>query len=192
MVMYDKECAMVIAMLQRKQSRANAQSTDDNGDATHAPSSCTTNSNDDTDSLSDTAHVDDNGEEEIPDLPVPQLDFDVGFQLNEFFESYGWYTFSVTKVLKDNMQELEYQDCYSNTVSSVETLELLSAMPGFGKSETVSHAVLKRWSLTRNDPISDDDSDDSSTSSKSDHIIASSADDSKESDNDDASDDSEG
>ena len=34
--MYDKECAMVISMLQGKQSRANAQSTDDNGDhATH-------------------------------------------------------------------------------------------------------------------------------------------------------------
>eukprot|EP00978_Attheya_sp_CCMP212_P041893 scaffold246347_cov47-Attheya_sp.AAC.2 len=45
-------------MLQQKESRANAQSTDDNGDATHAPSSCTTHPNDDVDSLSDTAHDD--------------------------------------------------------------------------------------------------------------------------------------
>eukprot|EP00978_Attheya_sp_CCMP212_P009743 scaffold23194_cov54-Attheya_sp.AAC.9 len=101
MAMYDKECAMVLSMLQRKESRANAQSADDdNDDATHAPSSYTTNPNDDADSLSDTAHddgdslsdtahADDNSEEEIPDLPVPQLDFDVGFQLNEFFESCG-------------------------------------------------------------------------------------------------------
>eukprot|EP00978_Attheya_sp_CCMP212_P025405 scaffold81631_cov38-Attheya_sp.AAC.1 len=97
---HDKECAMVISMLQRKESRANAQSIDDNGDATHAPSSFTTNPDDDGeslsettdddgdslsdtahddgdslvydgDSLSDTAYVEDNGEEEIPDDPVP-------------------------------------------------------------------------------------------------------------------------
>eukprot|EP00978_Attheya_sp_CCMP212_P003266 scaffold6745_cov38-Attheya_sp.AAC.3 len=57
MDMYDKECDVVISMLQQKQSRANAQSTDDNGDTTHAPSSCTTNPNDDADSLSDTAYM---------------------------------------------------------------------------------------------------------------------------------------
>ena len=61
--------------------RDNAQSTYDNGDATQAPSSCTTNPNNDADALKDTAHVDDNAEEEIPDLPVHQLDLNVGFQL---------------------------------------------------------------------------------------------------------------
>jgi hypothetical protein len=60
--------------------------------------------------------------------------------------------------------------------------------PPDGKSETVSHAVLKRCSLTRNNP---DDNDDSSTSSKSNCSIASS-DDSNESGNGGASDDSEG
>eukprot|EP00978_Attheya_sp_CCMP212_P035048 scaffold150431_cov65-Attheya_sp.AAC.2 len=61
--------------------------------------------------------------------------------------------------------------------------------PPDGKSETVSHTVLKSMvSLTRNDP---DDSDDSSTSRKSNRNIASS-DDSNESDNGGESDDSEG
>eukprot|EP00978_Attheya_sp_CCMP212_P026517 scaffold87387_cov63-Attheya_sp.AAC.1 len=70
---------------------------------------------------------------------------------------------------------------------------IVSWDPPDRKSEIVSHAhaVLKRWSLTKNDPISDDDSDDSSTSSKSNHIIASSGDDSYESDNGGASDNSE-
>ena len=53
---------MVICMLHRKQSRDNTQSNDNNGDATQAPSSCTTNPNDDADALNDTAYVDDNYE----------------------------------------------------------------------------------------------------------------------------------
>ena len=76
--------------------------------------------------------MDDNDEEEIPDLPVPLLDFDVGFQLDLLFELYGWYTFDVKKLLKNYMWELEYGDVYTATLI-VETLELLSAMPGLGE-----------------------------------------------------------
>ena len=83
--MYNKDCSMLILMLQRKQSRYNAQSTDDNSDVTQAPSYCTTNPNDDSDALNDNAHVDGNDEEEIPYISVPQLYFDVGFQLDKFF-----------------------------------------------------------------------------------------------------------
>ena len=64
-------------MLHRKQYRDNTQSNDNNGDATQAPSLCTTNPNDYADSLNDTAHVDDNAEEYTPDLPVPKLYFGV-------------------------------------------------------------------------------------------------------------------
>ena len=53
---------MEILMLQRKQSRYNAQSNDDNGDARQAPSFCTTNPNDNTEALNDTSHVDDTAE----------------------------------------------------------------------------------------------------------------------------------
>ena len=53
---------MEILILQRRQSRSNAQSNDDNGDGTQAPSSCTTNQNDNTEALNDTSHVDDTAE----------------------------------------------------------------------------------------------------------------------------------
>eukprot|EP00978_Attheya_sp_CCMP212_P013522 scaffold33978_cov63-Attheya_sp.AAC.1 len=116
------------------------------------------------------------------------------------------------------MREVEYEDGYTATLS-VEMLEVLSAMPGFGevgyrfvkmfrckegmrpfngtvttvlpkkkyivrwdppdgKSETLSHAVLKRLSLTMNNP--DNSDDDSSTSSKSSHSSIASSDDSSE------------
>ena len=90
-------------MIQRKQSRDDAQSTDDSGDDTHASISCTKNLNDDADELNDTAHVDDNDEEDISDHPVPQLYFDVGFQLEKFFELYVWHTFYVKKVFKNDI-----------------------------------------------------------------------------------------
>ena len=81
MDMYNKECSKVILMLHRKQSRSNAQITDDNGHSQKPPNSCTTISDDDADIKNDTAHVDNNYEEEIPYLPAPQLVFDVVFQL---------------------------------------------------------------------------------------------------------------
>ena len=73
---------------------------------------------------------------------------------------------------------------FNGTVTTVLPREkyIVGWDPPDGKSETVSHAVLKRWSLTRNDPISDNDSDDSSTSSRSECKIASS-DENNESDN---------
>ena len=98
MDMYNKECFMVILMLHRKQYRVNAQITDDNDDATQAPISFTTKNNYDAEEINDNAHVDDNSEENIPYLPVPQLDFDVGFQLDELFESCIWYTFLCDKI----------------------------------------------------------------------------------------------
>jgi hypothetical protein len=76
--------------------------------------------------------VDGNSKEDIPDLSVPPFDFDVGYQMHKCFESCDWYTFSVTKVLKDNMQELEYGNDKKPCLS-VEALEVLTAMPGFGE-----------------------------------------------------------
>ena len=63
---------MVVFILKSKQSRDNEQSTDDNGDTAQEPSSCTTKPNDYADTLNDTAHMDNNSEEEIPDLTVTQ------------------------------------------------------------------------------------------------------------------------
>jgi hypothetical protein len=76
--------------------------------------------------------VDDNSEEEISDLPVPPVDFDLGYQMHEFFVNRVAATpFSVTKVLKDNIRVLEWND--KKTSLSVEALEVLMAMPGFGE-----------------------------------------------------------
>ena len=132
MDIYNKDCAMVILMLQRKQYRSNAKTTDDNRDATQASNSYTTNTNYNTDALNYTTHLYDNAKEQIPDLPVPQLDFNVGSQLDKLFELCSWYTLYVTKVLKTNLRELEYGEGYTATIS-VETLEFLSAMPSFGE-----------------------------------------------------------
>ena len=44
--------------------------------------------------------MDDNNEEEIPYLAVTQLDLDVRFQLDKFFESCGWYNVFVKNYSK--------------------------------------------------------------------------------------------
>eukprot|EP00978_Attheya_sp_CCMP212_P035049 scaffold150431_cov65-Attheya_sp.AAC.3 len=66
MATYDKECAMVIMVMQHTHKVPAPQT--QMMMQTHSDSLSDT-AHDDGESLSDTAHVDDNGEEETPDLP---------------------------------------------------------------------------------------------------------------------------